>query len=77
MNHRKFHITVTASTAMLTALAITAALAGCDYGGPTVGANNVLLDLHCEEDEVIAFDQSTPAPHPLACVNIDVIRGGE
>ena len=44
----------------------------------TIGATLVPFGLHCEEDEVIAFDQNaTPTVDglPLGCVHVDTIRG--
>lgn len=38
----------------------------------TIG-NREVPTLDCEEDEVIGFDSSKPAPYPIACVHIDVI----
>lgn len=31
--------------------------------------------LNCEEDEIIAFDSSKPAPFPLDCIHIDTFGG--
>lgn len=36
----------------------------------SIGANEV-IGLHCQEDEVIGFDSTQPAPYPLACIHID------
>lgn len=39
----------------------------------TIGGTKVPI-LHCQEDEVIAFDSTQPAPYPLDCIHIDTIR---
>lgn len=36
-----------------------------------IGGTDVPFGLVCQEDEVIAFDSTQPAPYPLACVHID------
>lgn len=38
---------------------------------PRIGGTDVPFGLVCQEDEVIAFDSTQPAPYPLACVHID------
>ena len=42
---------------------------------PTIGTRTVPV-LHCQEDEVIGFDQSGEiVPAPLMCIHIDDLRG--
>lgn len=59
---------------MKTALCLLISLTGCGSAA-TIGGTEVPDNLHCEEDEVIAFDSTQEAPYPLACIHIDTIRG--
>lgn len=58
------------------ALVATLLLLGKGYepNPSTVGGTEVPV-LHCEEDEVIGFDSTRPAPYPLDCIHIDAIGG--
>lgn len=48
-------------------LALPVLLAGC--GSATIGGTEVPDDLHCEEDEVIAFVWEGQPPYDLGCVH--------
>ena len=57
--------------AVLASLGLAAALVGCGEANPsTIGATTV-PELHCEEDEVIAFDPFVAGERPITCVHID------
>ena len=39
----------------------------------TIGGSKV-HNLHCEEDEIIGYDSTQPAPYPLDCIHIDTFH---